>query len=123
MSFKLATREAMKEGLPKCSPVLLEPILKVGIDVPSSFTNKVHGLISGRRGQILGFDAKEGWLGWDTVSALMPQAEIHNLIIELRTATQGVATYYADFDHLQQLTGRDADMIVEQRKNEKSDAS
>ena len=123
MSFKLATREAMKEGLPKCSPVLLEPILKVGIDVPSSFTNKVHGLISGRRGQILGFDAKEGWLGWDTVSALMPQAEIHNLIIELRTATQGVATYYADFDHLQQLTGRDADIIVEQRKNEKSDAS
>ena len=123
MSFKLAARAAMKEGLPKCSPVLLEPILKVGIDVPSNFTNKVHGLISGRRGQILGFDAKEGWLGWDTVSALMPQAEIHNLIIELRTATQGVATYYADFDHLQELTGRDADMIVEQRKNEKSDAS
>lgn len=87
MSFKLAAREAMKEGLPQCGPVLLEPILKVSIDVPSDFTNKVHGLISGRRGQILGFDAKEGWPGWDLVLALMPQAEIHDLIIELRSLT------------------------------------
>jgi elongation factor G len=116
MSFKLAARAAMKEGLPKCKPVLLEPILKVNIDVPADFVNKVHGLISGRRGQILGFDTKQGWTGWDTVSALMPQAEIHDLIIELRSLTQGVATYNADFDHLQELTGRLADQVVEQHR-------
>ena len=123
MSFKLAAREAMKEGLPKCSPVLLEPILNVNVDVPSEFTNKVHGLISGRRGQIQGFDAKEGWTGWDAVSALMPQSEILDLIIELRSLTQGVATYQADFDHLQELTGRLADQVIEQHKTEAADAS
>lgn len=116
MSFKLAAREAMKEGLPKCAPVLLEPILKVDVDVPSEFTNKVHGLISGRRGQIQGFDAKEGWTGWDMVTALMPQSEIQDLIIELRSLTQGVATYHAEFDHLQELTGRLADQVVEEHR-------
>ena len=67
MSFKLAARLAMSEGMPKCSAVLLEPIVKVSIDVPSDYTNKVHGLVSGRRGQILGFEAKSGWTGWDTL--------------------------------------------------------
>jgi elongation factor G len=123
MSFKLAAREAMKEGLPKCGPVLLEPILKVSIDVPSDFTNKVHGLISGRRGQILGFDAKEGWSGWDLVLAMMPQAEIHDLIIDLRSLTQGVATYEASFDHLQELSGRGAEDVVEQHREEMAVAS
>jgi elongation factor G len=122
MSFKLAAREAMKEGLPKCAPVLLEPILKINVDVPSEFTNKVHGLISGRRGQIQGFDAKEGWTGWDMVSALMPQSEIQDLIIELRSLTQGVATFQAEFDHLQELTGRLAEQVVEQHKTEAAEA-
>jgi len=123
MSFKLAAREAMKEGLPKCGPVLLEPILKVEIDVPSDYTNKVHGLISGRRGQILGFDAKEGWRGWDQVSAMMPQSEIQDLIIELRSLTQGVATFHADFDHLQELSGRLAEQVVENHKSARAEAS
>jgi elongation factor G len=116
MSFKLAAREAMKEGMPKCGPVLLEPILKVAIDVPSDFTNKVHGLISGRRGQIQGFDGKDGWTGWDTVSAMMPQSEIRDLIVELRSLSQGVATFHAEFDHLQELSGRLADQVVESRR-------
>jgi len=123
MSFKLAAREAMKEGLPKCAPVLLEPIVKVDVDVPSEFTNKVHGLISARRGQIQGFDAKEGWTGWDMVSALMPQSEIQDLIIELRSLTQGVASYHAEFDHLQELTGRLATQVVEEHKTEAAEAS
>lgn len=123
MSFKLAAREAMKEGLPKCSPVLLEPIAKVSVDVPAEFTNKVHGLISGRRGQILGFNSKDGWTGWDTVSAMMPQSEIQDLIIELRSLTQGVATYRAEFDHLQELTGRLAEQVIQQHKADVAQAS
>jgi elongation factor G len=122
MSFKLAAREAMKEGLPKCGPVLLEPILKVSIDVPSDFTNKVHGLISGRQGQVLGFDAKEGWSGWDLVLAMMPRSEIHDLIIDLRSLTQGVATFEADFDHLQELSGRVAEDVVAQHREEMAEA-
>ena len=115
MSFKLAARVAMTEGMPKCAPVLLEPIAKVTIDVPSEHTNKVHGLVSGRRGQILGFEPKEGWTGWDSLFANMPESEIYDLIIELRSLTQGVGRYTAEFDHLQELSGRLADEIVQQR--------
>ena len=115
MSFKLAARVAMTEGMPKCAPVLLEPIAKVAIDVPSEHTNKVHGLVSGRRGQILGFEPKEGWTGWDSLFANMPESEIYDLIIELRSLTQGVGRYTAEFDHLQELSGRLADEIVQQR--------
>ena len=115
MSFKLAARQAMSEGLPKCAPGLLEPVVKVAIDVPSEYTSKVHGLVSGRRGQILGFEAKEDWKGWDSLYANMPESEIHDLIIELRSLTQGVGTYTAEFDHLQEISGRLADRIVAHR--------
>ncbi len=116
MSFKLAARVAMTEGMPKCSPVLLEPISRVEIDVPADSTNKVHGLISGRRGQILGFAPKDGWKGWDTVEANIPTSDIVDLIIELRSLSQGVATYRSSFDRLQELTGRLADQVIEARK-------
>ena len=116
MSFKLAARVAMTEGMPRCSPVLLEPISRVEIDVPAEYTNKVHGLISGRRGQILGFQPKDGWKGWDTVEAHMPSSDILDLIIELRSLSQGVGTYRSAFDHLQELTGRLADRAIEARK-------
>ena len=57
------------------------------------------------------------------VSALMPQSEIQDLIIELRSLTQGVATFQAEFDHLQELTGRLADQVVEQHKEEAAEAN
>ena len=115
MSFKLAARLAMTEGMPKCAPVLLEPIVKVTIAVPSEYTSKVHGLISGRRGQILGYEARGDWTGWDSLFANMPESEIHDLIIELRSLTQGVGTYWAEFDHLEEISGRVADQIVAAR--------
>jgi elongation factor G len=111
-AFQTAARIGMQEGMPECSPVLLEPILHVRIHVPSEATAKVNSVVSGRRGAILGFDARDGWKGWDTVEAEMPQAEIGNLIIELRSLTQGVGTYEAKFDHLAELTGKVADQIV-----------
>ena len=105
MSFKLAARVAMTEGMPKCNPVLLEPIDKVSIDVPADHTSKIHGLISGRRGQILGYEAKEDWKGWDSLHAYLPESEIHDLIIELRSLTQGLGTYTSEFDHFQEARG------------------
>ena len=98
--------------MPKCSPVLLEPILAVEIYVPSDYTAKINQLISGRRGQILGFEAREGWPGWDVVSAQIPHSEMLDLIVELRSLTQGVGTYSASFDHLQELTGRLAEQVL-----------
>ena len=116
MAFKTAARIAMTEGMPQCDPVLLEPILLVEISVPNDFTAKAQRIVSGRRGQILGFDAKDGWQGWDTVSAYLPQAEMDDLIVELRSLTMGVGTFSWTFDHLQELTGRVAEKVVELRK-------
>ena len=77
-------------------------------------TSRIQRLISGRRGQLLGYDARPGWNGWDEVSALMPEAEIADMIVEIRSVTQGVGTYRTEFDHLQELVGRTADRIVEE---------
>ncbi len=116
MSFKMAARIAMSEAMPKCKPVLLEPILKVTVAAPNDATPRIQRLISGRRGQLLGYDAREGWSGWDEVSALMPEAEIADMIVEIRSVTQGVGTFRTEFDHLQELVGRTAERIVEETK-------
>lgn len=116
MAFKTVARQAMTEALPACEPVLLEPILTVSIAVPSDFTSKVQRLVSGRRGQILGYDARPGWQGWDEVKAYLPQAEMHDLIVELRSLSLGVGTFTWSFERLQELTGKAADKAVEIRK-------
>lgn len=115
-AFRQAARLAMVEAMPRCNPVLLEPILHVSFAVPSEATARIQRLISGRRGQILGFDAREGWRGWDTVEALMPEAEIGDIIIEVRSLTQGVGSYTTRFDHLQEMAGRPADKVIEDSK-------
>ncbi|AWJ89047.1 elongation factor G [Azospirillum baldaniorum] len=116
MAFKTVARQAMTEALPACEPVLLEPILTVSIAVPSDFTSKVQRLVSGRRGQILGYDARPGWQGWDEVKAYLPQAEMHDLIVELRSLSLGVGTFTWSFERLQELTGKAADKAVEIRR-------
>jgi elongation factor G len=116
MAFKTAARMAMQEAMPQCGPVLLEPIVAVEISVPNAFTARAHNLITGRRGQILNFGAKDGWSGWDMVEALLPQSELHDMIIELRSATLGVGSFAYRFDHLQELSGRLADKVIEQRQ-------
>jgi elongation factor G len=100
MAFKTATSLAMKEGLAKAEPILLEPVDHVTITVPNEFTARAQRLLTGRRGQILGFAEKEGWPGWDDVVALVPEAEMHDLIIDLRSQTLGLGTYRRKFDHL-----------------------
>jgi len=112
MAFKKAAQTAMREAMPDCSPVLLEPIHNVTIQVPSVYTSKVQRIISGRRGQILGFDAKEGWKAWDEVNAYIPEAELQDMILELRSQTLGIGSYIDQFDHLQELGGKQADQVV-----------
>jgi elongation factor G len=116
MAFRQAGRIGMSEGMPSCSPVLLEPIMAVEITVPSEATARINAIISQRRGHILGFDAREGWEGWDAVQAQIPAAEMDNLIIDLRSATAGVGSYSAKFDHLAELTGRLADQVLAAHK-------
>jgi elongation factor G len=116
MAFRTAGRIGIVEGLPQCQPVLLEPIYTVEIVCPNDATAKINALLSGRRGQILGFDTREGWDGWDAVRAMMPESEIGDLIVEIRSATAGAGTFTFKFDHMAELTGRTADQIIAARR-------
>jgi elongation factor G len=111
-AFQTAGRLAMSEGMPACAPVLLEPVMRLAIHVPSDATAKVNGVIGGRRGVPLGFEAREGWRGWDTVRAELPLSETGDLIMELRSLTQGLGTYEMVFDRLAELNGKLADQVV-----------
>jgi elongation factor G len=102
-AFKQAARLAMQEGMAKCEPALLEPIASVTICAPSEFTSKMLQLVSGRRGQILGYEGMAEWKGWDKVSAYLPVAEMQDLIVELRSLTMGVGYFNWEFDHLQEV--------------------
>jgi elongation factor G len=111
-AFQAAARLAMAEALPKAKPVLLEPILAVEIAIPSEALSKASALVSGRRGQILGYDARPGWPGWEVLNAMIPEAEIGDLIVELRSATAGVGTFSTRFDHMAELSGRPAELAM-----------
>jgi elongation factor G len=112
LAFRTAARIGVSEALPQCQPVLLEPIHVVEIVCPTDATAKVNAILSARRGQILGFDTREGWPGWDCVRATMPEAEIGDLIVELRSATAGAGSFTRQFDRMAEVTGRAADQII-----------
>lgn len=115
IAFRTAGRIATGEALPNCSPVLLEPIDRVTIHTPSDALARITALIPMRRGQILGFDSRPGWSGWDTVEAYLPEEEVHDLIIEIRSATQGLGELAFAYDHMAEVAGRAAAKAVEQR--------
>ena len=112
LAFRTAARIGMGEALPQCQPVLLEPIHMVEIVCPTEATAKINAILSARRGQILGFDTRENWPGWDCVRATMPEAEIGDLIVELRSATAGAGGFTRQFDRMAEVTGRAADQII-----------
>jgi len=114
MAFRAAAKIGLAEALPKARPVLLEPILAVDIAVPSDALSRATGIVSGRRGQILGYDGRPGWDGWEVLSVLMPEAEMGDLIVELRSATAGVGSYMSRFDHLAEISGKPAEAIIAQ---------
>jgi elongation factor G len=112
LAFRTAARVGLSEGLPQCQPVLLEPIHTIEIVCPTDATAKINAILSARRGQILSFDTRDGWRGWDCVRALMPESEIGELIVELRSATAGAGSFRRQFDHMAEVTGRAADQII-----------
>ena len=111
-AFKQAARLAMTAGMPKCQPTLLEPIAAIEVTAPNEFTSKVLQLVTGRRGQILGYDAVSDWKGWDKISAYLPQAEMQDLIVELRSSTLGVGFFNWKYDHLQEVPDKLAERVL-----------
>jgi elongation factor G len=118
LAFRLAGRIAMQEALAAAHPHLLEPMHRLTVVCPSSATSRITSAVAGRRGQMLGMAPRDGWTGWDRIEALIPEAELSGLEAELRSQSQGLATYEAEFDHLAELNGPLADKVVQQRMPE-----
>ena len=118
LAFRLAGRVAMQEALTQAVPHLLEPIQKLVVVTPAVSTSRVSSAIASRRGQMLGMGPREGWTGWDRIEALIPEAELTGLEAELRSMSQGLASYEAEFDHLAELSGHLAEKVVQQHEAE-----
>ena len=118
LAFRTAGRMAMQEALAAAQPHLLEPVQRVTVVSPSASTSKVSSAVATRRGQMLGLAPRDGWNGWDRIEALIPEAELAGLEAELRSLSQGLATFEAEFDHLAELNGPLADKVVKAREPE-----
>jgi elongation factor G len=114
LAFRTAGRIAMSEALAASAPHLLEPVAKVSVLSPGHATSKVTSAIASRRGQMLGIATRDGWSRWDKVQALLPEAELQGFDAELRSLSQGLATYQAAFDHLAELNGKLAEGVAQQ---------
>jgi len=120
-AFKHAARIAMQTGMPQGEPTLLEPITQIEVTTPSEFTSKVLQLVSGRRGQILGYEARGEWQGWDKVTAYLPQAQMQDFIVQLRSLTLGVGFFHWQYDHLQEVPDKVAERVRATRGNGNGD--
>ena len=118
LAFRTAGRIAMQEALGAAAPHLLEPVHRIVIVTPAGSTSRVSSAVASRRGQMLGMGPRDGWDGWDRVEALIPEAELSGLEAELRSLSQGLAAYEAEFDHLAELNGNLADRVIKAREPE-----
>ncbi|RDV07839.1 elongation factor G [Sphingorhabdus pulchriflava] len=114
LAFRLAGKLAMCEALAQCQPYLLEPVVHVAITSPPGTGSKMGSVVSSRRGQILNLGAHPDWQHWDMVEAHLPMASLNGLDAELRSLSQGLASFTAEFDHLSELSGKLADDVVKQ---------
>ncbi|MFT7520081.1 MAG: elongation factor G [Kiritimatiellia bacterium] len=117
-AFRTAAMQAMREGTRGATPVLLEPVHRVAVCVPNQFTSSVRRMITSHRGQFVAFEARDGWTGWDQIVVDMPESDMQSLIRDVRALTQGVGTYTADFHGLNELSGRLAQQVIEDRRQE-----
>jgi len=113
MAFKLAGSMAFKEGMKKANPVILEPIMKVEIEVPEEYMGDVIGDINRRRGQV---NSMEDQHGIKKITAFVPLAEMFGYSTDLRSMTQGRGTYSMVFDHYEEVPSNIADEIIKERQ-------
>lgn len=117
IAFRTAARIGVTAALQESDSALLEPVHLVTIHTPSDHMARITGLVPTRRGQILGFAPRDGWYGWDSIRASIPEDELHDLIIEIRSATQGLGEMTHAFDHMAEISGRVASKVVEARQS------
>ncbi|HEX8517273.1 MAG TPA: elongation factor G [Bacteroidia bacterium] len=113
LSFEIAARTAFREALPKCKPVLLEPIMKIEVLTPEQNMGDVVGDLNKRRGQIEGMDSKGVT---QVIKAKVPLSEMFGYVTQLRTITSGRATSTMEFDHYAETPRNIADDVIAKAK-------
>jgi elongation factor G len=113
MAFKIAGSMGFKEGAAKAKPVLLEPVMKVEVVTPDEFMGDVIGDLNSRRGKIQGMNSRGGA---QAIDSLVPLATMFGYATDLRSKTQGRATYSMHFGHYAQVPNSIAETIVSKAK-------
>lgn len=113
LAFRTAGRIAMSEALAAARPYLLEPIAHVTVHCPGTATSRLTSALPGLRARMLGMAPREGWSRWDTLEAEVPEAELPSFQADLRSLSQGMATFEARFDHLAEVSGKAAEAIAQ----------
>ncbi|MRX45603.1 elongation factor G [Pedobacter puniceum] len=119
LSFELAARNAFREALPKCKPVLMEPIMKIEVLTPEENMGDVMGDLNRRRGQLQGMDTRAGA---QVIKALVPLSEMFGYVTQLRTITSGRATSTMEFDHYEPAPRNVQEEVVAKAKGAKANA-
>ncbi len=120
MAFKIAGMHAVRKGLTEGHPVLLEPIVKMKITVPDSFTGDIMGDLNGKRAKVLGMNPQGGW---NVIEAYAPLAEVQRYAIDLRAMTQGRGIFETEFTHYEEVPAHVSQKIVAAREQEKAEKS
>lgn len=116
LAFRTAGRIAISEALAAASPYLLEPVSHVTIMTPGSASSRITSAVASRRGQMLRMTSREGWSAWDVIEVLLPEAGLQGLEAEIRSMSQGMASFEAHFDHLAEVAPKLASSIVQRVK-------
>jgi len=114
MAFKLAGSMGFRDGCREANPVILEPLMKVEVEVPEDYMGDVIGDVAKRRGQVTGMDDRAGN---KIVNAFVPLSEMFGYSTDLRSMTQGRATYAMEFDHYEEVPQNVAKEIIEKRNS------
>jgi len=114
MAFKLAGSMGFRDGCREANPVILEPMMKVEVEVPEDYMGDVIGDVAKRRGQVSGMDDRAGN---KIVNAFVPLSEMFGYSTDLRSMTQGRATYAMEFDHYEEVPQNVAKEIIEKRNS------
>jgi len=119
LSFEIAARSAFRTALPKCAPVLMEPIMKIEVLTPEENMGDVMGDLNRRRGQLQGMDSRNGV---QVIKALVPLSEMFGYVTQLRTITSGRATSTMEFDHYEPAPRSVQDDVVAKSKGKVTSA-
>ena len=113
MSFEIASSQAFKKGMADASPILLEPIVRLTVNVPDSYTGEIMSDLNGKRGRILGMTPGDRYT---VVEAEVPLSEVQRYSQDMRSLTQGRGSYRMEFDHYEPVPPNIEQRVIAETK-------